>query len=537
MTRTRTLATLLVVATLCTQLAIAPVAAGPLTQDTSMPSVVKSDGLPTYVVSLSSPDSASTLEDWAAAHNDRAILSTSGNGSFATIRAPRWQVNQGLLDRVTSLSWNADIVQQLTANPLTERSYITSISPNYRLQNTEPVPQSAFPNASALAKPTAGLTSLNDPARPTEGVAANGDTEPTTMQDSRHILGVNNVSSNVTGEGVTVAVIDSGVNTAGGDLFGENESSSSPDRVSPASKNFITNETVADVGIDAVEDGSGHGTWVASSIAANATNDTHDGIAPEAHVLALKALDDEGSGSTANIARAIRYAADNGADVITMSLGSPVYSPALADSIQYAQDNGVQAITVATGNSRQTTRWMASPSDVDGVIAVAATNGSAPATAGSAYFSQIGPDPSTLDGSSLESQGEQPDIAAPGMQTVALTADTSGFTSTHTLSGTSMATPMVAGTIALAIDEHPSWSADTVREKVPSTARRIPHAASVEVGSGMVAADRLVANTATDRTQADAMTDAARTRGEFYRALSDASGGLLTRLLNGGSIL
>jgi subtilisin family serine protease len=530
----RKLATILVVVLLATQLAIAPVAAIPLLDDAdSTPPVVKSSGELTFIVTLDDPDSLSTLESWANSSTDREVLSSTANGTVATIRAPGWQVNQGLLDRVTSTTSPSDIVTRARATPLTQRNYITTIDPNYQLSNSEPV--ESFLNVTDYTSPQIGLTGIDDPRLPMTGMAFQDDADRTTMQESRDIIGANNTTA--TGDGITVAVIDTGVNTASGNLFGANESSSTPDRILPASKSFISNETVADAGYDAVEDQNGHGTWVASATAANTTNDTHDGVAPDADVLALKALDGEGSGSTSDIARAVRYAADHNASVISMSLGSPVYSTALADAIQYALDNGVQAVTVATGNSRQTTRWTASPSDVDGVIAVGATNGSAPGSAGTAYFSQIGPDPSTLDGSELESAGEMPDVAAPGMATVAMTADTSGFTSESELSGTSMATPMVAGSVALALEQNPSWSANEVRDRITESARPVPNAAEVEVGAGMVAADRLTSGSNATETQSEAMTDPAVTRGEFYRSLSDAAGGVVGRILNGGPIV
>jgi len=138
-------------------------------------------------------------------------------------------------------------------------------------------------------------------------IATSEDAELTTLQETREMTGATTVDADTSG--LTVAVIDTGVNTADGRVFG-NGTVGSDIRIADASKDFIEDETVAENGLDAVEDPNGHGTHVASTIAANHSNNSHDGYAPNAEVLALRALDAEGSGSSADIAAAIRYAAD-----------------------------------------------------------------------------------------------------------------------------------------------------------------------------------------------------------------------------------
>ncbi len=142
-------------------------------------------------------------------------------------------------------------------------------------------------------------------------------------------------------------------------------------------------------------DPNGHGTHVASTIAADYNGTEHDGYAPNATILALRALDEDGSGSSADIAQAIRYGAAQDADVISLSLGSPTYSAEIVDAVENATEQG-SVVVVAAGNSRQTTRWLATPADapVDGVVSVAAANHSTNASnAAVGYFSLAGRGP------------------------------------------------------------------------------------------------------------------------------------------------
>ena len=98
------------------------------------------------------------------------------------------------------------------------------------------------------------------------------------------------------------------------------------------------------------EDDHGHGTHVAGTIAQS----THNGIgvagvAYKARIMPVKVLSAHGSGSVADIAEAIRWAADQGAKVINMSLGGPVPSKILAKAIEYAHKKGV-TVVCAAGN-------------------------------------------------------------------------------------------------------------------------------------------------------------------------------------------
>jgi len=466
---------------------------------------------PSWIVEVDN-GSLGTLESWADSGDDRAVIATHNASNTAVVRAPAGAAG-------------TDFLGGLLNSGLAHRGYVTDLSPNIQHSLADPV---GLQNQSGVAAPSrvarlAGGDYIPGGAEwSRSGTAYAADANRSTPADVRATLGVDEVA--VTGDSATVAVIDSGVNTANGAVFANESTAAGPSRILPASKDFVENETVKNDGIDAVDDPNGHGTWVASAVAANHTNDTYDGIAPDADVLALRALDSEGSGSTADIASAVRYAADEGADVIVMSLGSPVYDSALTDALEYAQGEGVSGIAIAAGNSRQTTRWLASPADapVAGVAAVTATNTSATASdAGVAYFANVGDDPGVSDGSLGATRGETVTVGAPGMNLAAKTPSTSGTVQTSTLSGTSMAAPQVAGLGALGVSDGAEWLGDAAAftEALRETARPVPSAPATEIGAGMAAADKLLAGNTTG-SQADAMTDTAAARDEFWSTLA-----------------
>jgi hypothetical protein len=523
---TRTTSTLVVALLLITSTA-APASAALFGDESPSLDIAQRHGQPSYIVSFDN-ESTPDLQSWAANNSDRHILSLDNETGTATVAAPALDVSAGLLDRALSIQSIDDLSLLAGDSLLANAGYVESVQPNYEHSLVEPVTR--LDSKSNASIPQEGVTSLDDPEYPLYGVAYNEDANRTYMSESRGILGVDNVSA--TGEGVLVAPIDTGTNVANGKAFGNGTLGSSI-RIDNASKNMRTGETVNESGWGAIADGNGHGTWVSSSIAANTSNGTHDGVAPDARLLVMKALADDGSGSTADIANAVRYAANEGAHVISMSLGSPVWDAEIVSAVEYAESQGA-VVVVAAGNSRQLrSPGVATPGDAENVLTVAATNGSEPPRAASAYFSQYGPDSGAADMSRGASRGAAIDVAAPGMKTVAQVpvANTETQVTESELSGTSMATPMVAGGVALLVAEHPDWESAAYRESVRSGARPVPSAAGTEVGHGMAAVDLSITETTPKREQAEAMTSAATARDEFHRALAaDADGlfGLVT---------
>lgn len=173
----------------------------------------------------------------------------------------------------------------------------------------------------------------------------------------------------------TVAVVDTGVDGNHPDLKG---------RVKQGKTFIKRNSRGSAYGQNAWADDEGHGTQVAGIISANARNDI--GISGAAgtyavNILPVKVLDDQGNGSLADVIKGIEYAADQGADVINLSLGFYSYSVFLEKAVQYAQQKGC-VLVAASGNEAEELAelkemgisiGMGFPAALDGVLAVGAT--------------------------------------------------------------------------------------------------------------------------------------------------------------------
>jgi subtilisin family serine protease len=162
----------------------------------------------------------------------------------------------------------------------------------------------------------------------------------------------------------------------------------------------------------------------------------------------LRFIGPEGQGSTADAIEAIRYATKMGARVISASWGGGGYSSLLDQAVQDAQKAGVIFVAAAGNDGKDITRSPTYPANLNGVIAVAATDSYDQLT----YFSNYG-------ASSVM-------IAAPGDQILS-TYVGHGY---KTLSGTSMATPQVAGAIALALSKNKSVQSSAIKSALCGSA-------------------------------------------------------------------
>jgi len=163
------------------------------------------------------------------------------------------------------------------------------------------------------------------------------------------------------GAGIIVAVIDTGV--AFRDDSGWQRAPDLADTNFVPGYDFVNNDPNPD-------DEHGHGTHVSGTIAQSTNNGIGvAGVAPEASIMPLKVLDANGSGGWGGIAAAIRYAADNGAHVINMSLGGGMSSRAVQRAIDHAHERGVLVIAAAGNSGRGRVEY---PARHDHVVAVGA---------------------------------------------------------------------------------------------------------------------------------------------------------------------
>lgn len=302
------------------------------------------------------------------------------------------------------------------------------------------------------------------------------------------------------GAGVTVAVIDTGVAyedfSGSQGLFGPKVFKRAPDLEGVpvvAPWDWVDGDAHAN-------DEHSHGTHVAGTIAQATNNGVGVAGVSAASLMPLRILDFSGNGSASDLIDAIYYAADNGARVINMSLGfSGTGAPdangnvcteivGLADALEYAHAMGVTAVA-ASGNDGAAT--VACPAAYPTVIAVGATGYDGSVT----FYSNRGDaltvtapggDPTAdQDGDGVADQVVQETYCLDPF-TMLLTGRYDQFCSMGQ-SGTSMASPHVAGTAALLIGQHPTLSPDQARDVLTSTARdRGAPGWDVEYGWGVI---------------------------------------------------
>ncbi len=253
------------------------------------------------------------------------------------------------------------------------------------------------------------------------------------------------VHSSVNGDGVRIAILDTGIDYTHPDL----------DANYRGGYDFVGQDA------DPMDD-NGHGTHCAGIIAAEDDGSGIVGVAPQAEIYAVKVLDSNGGGYISDVVAGIEWAIENDVQVISMSLGGNSDSYALRSACEAAYDAGI-LIVAAAGNDGRYSGYgdtVDYPARYDSVIAVAATDQSDRR----ASWSSTGPDV---------------ELAAPGV----------GIYSTYpggykTISGTSMACPHVAGVAALVMETHPEWSNNLVRDQLTETAG--PLGRSTWYGNGLV---------------------------------------------------
>ena len=337
-----------------------------------------------------------------------------------------------------------------------------------------PAPTAA-PTAPAPATPSQPAATPSPTADPTatppvtQTTTASPDPSPGTAVYPREVRADQLWPLGTTGRSVTVAVLDSGV-------------AADPDLVSPANRilasvNFADQRSVADPG--------GHGTHVAGIIAGNGTRSAGEfvGIAPEANIVDVRVLSSTGSGRISSVVRGIEWVLAHRATynirVLNLSFGAPTVTSYRTDpmsaAVEIAWRRGL-VVVAAAGNSGPGRDTVASPGIDPYVITVGAADDHGTVTPRDdtlAPFSSWG----------TAYSNAKPDLLAPGRRIVSIRVPGSAIDSLFPdhvvtarngstyirLSGTSMATPVVAGAVALVLQGRPNLTPDQVKALLMGT--------------------------------------------------------------------
>lgn len=253
-------------------------------------------------------------------------------------------------------------------------------------------------------------------------------------------------------DAVTVAVVDSGITPSHPDI--------DTGRVLPG-HDYVERDGTPD-------DDCGHGTRVAGVLAASTGNGVGIAGAAQATVLPLKVLRGDCAGYVSHVAMAVVAAADQDADIISLSLGTSSDSRTLREAVSYAAGSGSLVVAAAGNTHGGTTRY---PATYEGAIAVTAVDEAA-------------------SPASYAARGPAVEVAAPGTR-IESTTRHGGYA---TASGTSFAVPHVSGALALARSCAPGADAAVIRAALAATSSDLgPAGRDDATGHGLLAADRLVA--------------------------------------------
>ncbi|MGW3600920.1 S8 family serine peptidase, partial [Streptomyces sp. NPDC005167] len=270
-----------------------------------------------------------------------------------------------------------------------------------------------------------------------------------------------------TGQGVDVAVLDTGIDAEHPDFAG---------RIA-ATESFVPDQDVTDR--------HGHGTHVASTVAGTgaASGGTEKGVAPGASLHIGKVLDNYGSGQDSWILAGMEWAArDQHAKIVSMSLGGGPTdgTDPLSQAVNRLSEETGALFVIAAGNSGPEAYSVGAPGAADAALTVGAVNGPGKGVDQLAEFSSRGP--------RVGDNAIKPDLTAPGVDILAARSQYApeGEGAYQTMSGTSMATPHVAGAAALLAANHPDWTGQQLKDALISTTSGSQRFSPFAAGAGRV---------------------------------------------------
>ncbi|ADL53774.1 S8 family peptidase [Clostridium cellulovorans] len=297
-------------------------------------------------------------------------------------------------------------------NELQNDPNIEYIQPNYKYKKSELTKSNQYNSVNAMMLST-------------------GVSEKQWYMDS---LGIPGVWTQSTGAGVKVAVLDTGIDTTHEDLQGK----------VIGGKDFTNSGSYMD--------DEGHGTAMAGIIAADRANGIGvSGIAYDAKILSVKVLDSRGEGDTLTTSEGIKWAADNGAKILNLSLGGDSSDPILEDAVNYAVSKGC-VIIAASGNDG--VFGVGYPAAYNNVIAVGATD-------------------EANQWSNFSNYGDELDVVAPGVNIYTTAPKSLVYQTYNVYQGTSPATAVVSGQVSLILSKQPQLTVSDVLKKIKDCSFRL----------------------------------------------------------------
>jgi serine protease AprX len=320
-----------------------------------------------------------------------------------------------------------------------------------------------------------------------------------------HSVAAERVWGRTTGEGVGVAVIDTGI---AGDMPDFRRSAA--DRRSRVIATAVTNPCAREA-----TDNYGHGTHVAGLIAGNGLNlrqedpayGKHMGIAPEANLISVKVADEDGSTTVLDVIYGLQFAVDRkdelGIRVINLSLSSTVAESYRTDpldaAVEQAWFSGLVVIAAAGNEGSSGDAVDYAPANDPYVITAGAVEDRGTRTIADDKLASWSSRGTTQDGI------KKPNVLAPGVSLTA-TVPPGGYLQKlcrecvtdyryFTMSGTSMSSAVVSGVVALLLEEHPEWTPNQVKGALASTLVNVPGTGGEVNVQRALAATKLTSNT------------------------------------------